>query len=297
MIARAKVSGSLEKAENFASRLRALTDEGVDIETCEITELLFELSQKDISVRHPKKQFDLRDFDLVIVRHIGKRLVEAQMIAQYCEYFNIAYTDHYLNRLLPDSKLSNAFTLWCAGITQWPHSFAGPMEELVKSLPKLGDKAVLKDSDGSKGRLNFVVTSQDEIESVITANPDVQFVLQEYIPNDSDFRVLVMNGHVTMVIRRSGDGSSHLNNTSQGGVAELVAIEEVSQEIIDRSIVAAKILKLQVAGVDVMRDARTGKYYFLEVNNAPQVSSGSFMTEKSEAYAHMIRDLLAEGDA
>lgn len=295
LIARAKSVEMIQKADDFANRVRPFLGDQVRVDTCEITELFFDLSQENLSIYHPTQQFDLRDFDLVIIRHVGQKWVEAQVITQYCELNGIAYTDHYLNRLLPDSKLSNAVTLWCAGIKRWPRTLAGPADELARRMPELGQKAVLKDSDGSKGRLNFVVSSSSEVTEILQANPDVQFVLQEYIPNDSDYRVLIMNGKVAMVIRRSGDGSSHLNNTSQGGAAELVDVESIDAAIIDESIAAAHALKLQVAGVDVMQDTRTGDYYFLEVNNAPQISSGSFMAEKSEAYAQMIREML-DGD-
>ncbi len=293
LIARAKSPGSVQKADLFADKMRQLLgNEDIQIENCEITELFFEVAKDKIGIYHPEKKFDVRDFDLVIMRHTGKCWVEAQAIARYCERFDVRYTDTYLDRLLLDSKLSNEFLLWCNGITQWPWTMYGPVDELVRRLPELGDKAVFKDSNGSKGRLNFVVSTPDEIRAIVRQYPDVQFVLQEFIPNDSDLRILIMNKHVSMIIRRTGDGSSHLNNTSQGGDAELVSISEVDSKIIDLSLKAAHVAKLQVAGVDVMFDARNNDFYFLEINNAPQISSGTFTAEKSTSYAQMIQSLL-----
>ena len=292
LIARARTPETNQKADVFADNIRNILVDDIKVENCEISELFFEIDRENISIYHPQKKFDLREFDLVIIRHVGKYWVEAHAITQYCEHFGIRYTDTYLNRLLLDNKLSTEFLLWSNGITQWPRTMYGPTHELMRRLPELGDKAILKDNEGSKGRLNFVVSSSEEISEIIEQNPGKKFILQEFIPNDGDLRVLVMNGQVPMVIRRSSDGSSHLNNTSQGGQAEIIQTEQVSLEVMKTCIKAAELTKLQVAGVDVIYDLRNKDFFLLEVNNGPQISSGSFVKEKSIAYANMIASML-----
>lgn len=294
LIARAKKDTSKQSAEEFASKVQARLQNDVHVENCEISELFFEVGETDIRIYHPEKQFDIRDFDLVIIRHIGAFAVEAHAITLYCEHFGVQYTDTYLNRLLLDNKMSTEFLLWTQGVTCMPRTFYGPVDELARRLPELGNKVIVKDNEGSKGRLNFVVESEAQLRTIVSEHPTVHFVLQEFIPNDSDLRVLVLNGHPSLVIRRSGDGSTHLNNTSQGGRAELVPLDAVSREILEVSVAAAEITKLQVAGVDVVVDKETGKFFILEVNNAPQVSSGSFKDEKVVVYADMILSLLGQ---
>lgn len=292
LIARAKTTRAIESAEAFADRIRTRIGDDIEIYTSEISELFFELSSDEVAIYHPEKKFDIRDFDLVIIRHIGAYAVEAHAITQYCEYFSIPYTDKYLNRLLLDNKLSTEFLLWFNGVKSWPRTFYGPVDELASRLSELGEKAVLKDNEGSKGRLNFIVSSQEQLRSIAAENPEKHFVLQEFIPNDGDLRVLIFNNEPALVIERTGNGSSHLNNTSQGGDARIVPIKDVDSEILEMSIRAAELTKLQVAGVDVMTDSRSGKHYLLEVNNAPQISSGSFIEEKADEYSRMIRRLI-----
>jgi D-alanine-D-alanine ligase-like ATP-grasp enzyme len=41
----------------------------------------------------------------------------------------------------------------------------------------------------------------------------------------------------------------------------------------------------QVAGVDLVQDKLSGTWYILEVNNAPQLRSGSFVDEKAAMIA------------
>lgn len=295
MITGARTPRSVELADGFADKIRHLVSDDVIIENCEISELFFELDAESVAIYHPKKEYDIREFDLVIVRFVGEYLVEAHAVAVYCETFGIQYTDTYFNRLLLD-KLSAQFALWFDGIRNWPRTMYGPVEEMKRRLPEFGEKAVLKDNKGSKGRLNFVVFSPEQLQLIIDENPGIFFVLQEYIPNKGDLRVLVLDEVASLVIRRTGNGSSHLNNTSQGGVAEIVSLNDIEPDILRIAERAAKLLKLQVAGVDVMYDERTNEPYLLEVNNAPQISSGSFIDEKADLYANMIQSMLQDED-
>lgn len=292
LIARAVSQASIEKADDFARRIQQQLVDEVQIEHCEISELFFELSRDQVAIYHPQKGFDLRDFDLVVIRHIGKMAVEAHAITQYCEFYKIKYTDQYLNRLLLDNKISTEFLLWFNGVKNHPRTFYGALPELKRRFAELGDRAILKDNQGSKGRLNFLVTSVEQIQQIHDQHPGVRFVLQEFIPNDGDLRVLILNDRPALVISRQSDGRSHLNNTSQGGKATILPLTSVAPEIVRLSIRVAQIAKLQVAGVDVMLDQRNGDIYLLEVNNAPQISSGSFTEEKAVEYAIMLKELI-----
>ncbi|NLA43091.1 hypothetical protein GX865_02975 [Candidatus Saccharibacteria bacterium] len=294
LIVRAR--GSKRRAvEDFAREIQSKLQGDTVIELCDISELFFELSDDRLSIYHPQKKFDVRDFDLVIIRNVGVYVYEAHAISQYCDYFNITYTDTYLNRLLLDSKLSTQFLLWCSGIKNWPHTMYGPVDEMVKRFEEFNGRAVLKANDGSRGHFNYVVQTAKDLRAIIDRNPDKHFLLQEFIPNDSDLRVLVLNSKPAMAIRRTGDGSSHLNNTSQGGGAELIPINQIDSQVLSVCVKASDATKLQVAGVDVVYNLDTGKFLLLEINNAPQVSSGVFIDEKVDVYIDMIRDLLDYG--
>lgn len=296
LIARTTTAAATQKAATFAGANRdLLAADDVQVEHCEISELFFELGRDKMAIYHPTKKFDLSQFDLVVMRHVGQLWAEAHAITLYCEHLGIQYADTYLNRPLPGNKLSTAFLLWTQEVRQLPYTMYGPTEELVRRLPDLGQTAVLKDSEGRKGRLNFMVSSADDIRRIAQEHPNKRFVLQQFIPSDGDLRVLVMNGQVSLAIRRFGDGLSHLNNTSQGSKAELVLQEQIDSQVVQACIQSAAVVKLQVAGVDIMYDAQTSDYYVLEVNNGPQISSGWFKQEKSVAYAEMIGSLLDTG--
>lgn len=280
---------------DFAENLRSIVGDKAVIEDCVIPELFFELSPDKIAIYHPGKNFDLRDFDLIVIRHIGKMANESQAIVQYCEHFGIRYTDGYLNRLMLDSKIGTQFLLWFNGIRNWPHTFYGNVDEMKRRFAEFGDEVILKDNEGSKGRLNFLIHSVAEVDQIHNDNPDKHFMLQQFIANQGDLRILIFNGKPALAIARKSSGTSHLNNTSQGGSARIVPVESIQQEVIDMCVKAAEVTRLQVAGVDVMFDA-DGEPYLLEINNSPQVSSGSFKKEKAQKYSEMLLEMAGRDD-
>ncbi len=280
---------SKPKAINFAKTIGDLVGPDITITTAEIGELLFEVGTGYASITHPGQDIDVKDFDVVIIRHIGALDAEAHAVAAYCRNHGIKCVDSYLDRII-DDKLSAAFEHWLVG-ANLPRTFYGPVEELAKRVSELGDKAILKDNRGHKGKLNFVVSSADDVLKLAQANEGVRFVLQEFITNDGDYRILVLNFKPVMAIKRTAGEGSHLNNTSQGGTAEIVALDSLDPQIIDMAVKVSRAEGLEVSGVDIIIDANTGNFYTLEVNHAPQISSGSFTKEKAVVYAKFVEEL------
>lgn len=99
-----------------------------------------------------------------------------------------------------------------------------------------------------------------------------EYVFQPYIPNQGDYRVLVIGGVVHDCIKRQASPAAkntHLNNLSQGGVAERVPEGELRQRLIKYATKIASCFNATFCGVDLL-EAETGDLYFLEINFNPQ---------------------------
>jgi hypothetical protein len=156
---------------------------------------------------------------------------------------------------------------------------------------KLDFPVICKAVNARKGNANFLINSKDELRDVLTGeeNKGLFFVIQPFIPNDGDWRVLVIGGKVELAIFRSGDKEkTHLNNSSKGADTELFSVENVPEEIVKLAVRAAVKEKLSVAGVDIVQDKETGELFVLESNTSPQLQSGAFVPEKIKAYADGI---------
>lgn len=83
-----------------------------------------------------------------------------------------------------------------------------------------------------------------------------------------------------------------MNNTSQGGAARLLPIDELTVEQQSLALQAAALMNREIAGVDLMFETGTGHPYILEVNASPQIGSGAFTDEKLAIYSNYFKNML-----
>ncbi|MDN7023496.1 ATP-grasp domain-containing protein [Methanoculleus sp. FWC-SCC1] len=86
--------------------------------------------------------------------------------------------------------------------------------------------------------------------------------LQEYVWNDRDFRVFVIDGEAVGAIERVSDSLTH--NIHQGGIGRPVEIDEEMRSVTEA---AATAIGIDYCGVDLLRDG--DGYTVLEVNGTP----------------------------
>lgn len=128
-------------------------------------------------------------------------------------------------------------------------------EEQARDFLLRHGKVVYKPLYGYDGNGIRLVTKPDDL------GPGPWY-LQEYIPNDRDFRVFVLGGEAVGAITRVSAGLMH--NIHQGGTGMPVPIDDEMRAIAEDS---AAAIGIDYCGVDLLRD-REG-YTVLEVNGTP----------------------------
>ena len=131
-----------------------------------------------------------------------------------------------------------------------------------------GAPLVVKLLEGTQGIGVVLCETQKAAESVIEAfiQTNNNILVQEYIreANGADIRCLVVNGKVVAAMRRQAQPGEFRSNLHRGGTAEAIRITPEERATAVR---AAKIMGLDVAGVDILRSARGP--LVLEVNSSP----------------------------
>jgi glutathione synthase/RimK-type ligase-like ATP-grasp enzyme len=179
------------------------------------------------------------------------------------------------------TKLSQYVYASLNDITITPFLFSMNSAVLQKSLPVFwsnGYPVIMKGVLASRGNDNYLVKDQasaEQIAKMMDGSEDLYFVLQSFVPNTGDYRIIVMGDEVKTIIHRRSQSDSHLNNTSKGGEATLVAPEELPVKVIEDSVKLSKLLRREVTGVDMIQDSNTGIYCLLEINNMPQMATGT----------------------
>jgi RimK family alpha-L-glutamate ligase len=114
--------------------------------------------------------------------------------------------------------------------------------------------------DGSRGKNVKIIPDYNQLKE-FAVNSSSVFLIQEWIENAFDIRVLMFDDSILGAIKRSRK-KGYLNNVSQGVIpSEYVLSEEQKKICLD----AAKLVGVTFAGVDIFEDGTV-----IEVNCGPQ---------------------------
>lgn len=255
-------------------------------------ELSFVIAPDRFVVRDHRNHRELKTYDLIIFR--GKVRANSELaycVSRYCERNSITFFNDYTPHR-PSSKVSQAVTFHELGVAFTKTIYAMDTTILRRVVEaELTAPFIVKDSYGSHGNDNYLVKSLEELETILDTSPDKKFIAQEFFPNNCDYRVLCI-GEESFIIRRTSNDGSHLNNTSQGGYAEIVETDFFPPESIRQAHRIAHELRMGIAGVDLLYNDKTGEYVFLEVNSQPQLNSGAFPGDKQRIVRRFIESLL-----
>lgn len=262
------VSG--ESGFNRARQLvEGLTVDGAKFYFAALDGLTFYVDRTDTFVRDERQNFDIADFDLVIFRTISKEKELAVAASVYLGMNNKPYIDKRIHMV--SGRRSSAM-LRAANNISIPATLFGDIDGVLGNVERIGFPVIMKATNSRKGRDNYLVKGEKELEDILRFNKDKVFVVQKYIENDGDYRVLIAEDNLAVSFRRKKEGT-HLNNLAAGASEEPISDLESVKDIVDLARVAGDESGLSLAGVDVIVDKNTSIPYVLEVNRAPQMAT------------------------
>lgn len=240
----------------------------------------------DISTGQPMVHFKnrkLNSFDAVIPRVGASISFYGMAIVRQFEMMGV----HCLNSA--DSigrardKLLSMQLLAQKGLPLPKTSFANSTEQTQKLIRLVGGApAVVKLLEGSQGSGVVLGQTHNACESLIDAFRELKanFLVQEFIQdaNGRDLRCIVMGDKVVASMMRVAKEGEFRSNIHRGGHGELVKITPLERKI---AVAAAKTMKLNVAGVDIIRSANGPR--ILEVNSSPGLEGIESVTKKNIA--------------
>ena len=145
-----------------------------------------------------------------------------------------------------------------------------------------GTPLVIKLLEGTQGIGVVLAETQQAAESVIEAfrGLDANILVQEFIKEakGSDIRCFVVGGKVVASMMRKSREGEFRSNLHRGGTASSVRISPEERETVVR---AAKIMGLNVAGVDILRSNHGA--VVMEVNSSPGLEGIEKATRKDIA--------------
>jgi len=140
--------------------------------------------------------------------------------------------------------------------------------ELIEK--EIGFPCVVKATSGSKGKTVHLCQTKKDFVSLMSLLSSISLkktmIIQEFVDAQpgTDLRVWVIGGKTVVAMKRMGVEGDFRANISQGGTAELF---EITDEVDYLARETARVLGLQIAGVDLLFD-KDG-YKICEANSSP----------------------------
>lgn len=282
-------SGTKNNPQILAERLTARNSE---VQVIYWEDILFAIKTGDIRLFNRDQPLFIDKPDLVITLgwyKNGRKAIYrdiAYSLALYLDSLGIEFWNREMLHQRSTTKLSCMMQLALAGVPV-PTTYFSLQADLAldsQSLPYIA-KAVA----ASRGVSNYLI--QTDAERTALPHVDVQYLVQPFLPNDHDLRVICFGGKPAMVLRRSraADADTHLNNTSQGGEGVWLPLEDIPLELLTISEKICTIMNREMAGIDFIPDHEsTFGYSCLEVNAIPQLTSGHDTDKKLDAFVRSI---------
>lgn len=161
--------------------------------------------------------------------------------------------------------------------------FASKPDDIKDLIQQVGGAPlVVKLLQGTQGIGVVLAETKKAAESVIEGFMGVKadILVQEYIKESSgsDIRCLVVGGKVVASMKRTAQPGEFRSNLHRGGSAELI---KITPEERSTAVRAAKIMGLNVAGVDLLRSNHGP--LVMEVNSSPGLEGIETATGKDVA--------------
>ncbi len=150
------------------------------------------------------------------------------------------------------------------------------VSDYIDSIEQIcGYPLIIKDIVGAHGKNSVMVFDRiDLLQKTAKLSKNIKYLYQNFIPNDYDWGVLVVNGRVVSAEKSYPVAGEFRNNC--GGATEIYAdLNTVPRHVKDMALQAAAALGLSWSRSDIVVDKQTNIAYLMECNRFPGISSGT----------------------
>jgi ribosomal protein S6--L-glutamate ligase len=143
-------------------------------------------------------------------------------------------------------------------------------DKLKDILKEWGGKFVYKPTDGWGGMGLVKIENESALDMLMPFLNQIDiryFYVERFVKYDNtDFRIDIVDGEFISCYGRKAPKDDWKTNITSGGS---IILREADDEVIDIAKRAAKIVGLEIAGVDLIYDQEREEYVVLEVNGIP----------------------------
>ena len=235
------------------------------------------------SIHYRNEEFDSSDFDAVIPRIGASVTFYGTAVARQFEMMGVYCVNESVAISRSRDKLRSLQLLSRRGVGIPATAFANSPDDINGLIREVGGSpCVIKLLEGTQGIGVVLAETKKAAESVIQAFMGLKtnILVQEFIKEagGSDIRCFVVGGKVIAAMQRQAPAGEFRSNIHRGGTAKLVRITPAERRT---AVNAAKVMGLNVCGVDLLRSERGP--LVMEVNSSPGLQGIEKATGKDVA--------------
>lgn len=267
--------GPIKKLDDFKE---VMSKSKVKFSLASFSDLEYYSGEKEFTLR--VKGEDVKNYDAVYIRMIGKRLEDASLLVNYAIENGISLVDKVYNKayLMPStiSKAVEMKNLINAGISI-PPTFFGSLAMIDDRAEKiLGFPYVIKSTMGKKARDAWAPKDKKALGELVSELREREkrgerFFAQKLIYASQRARILVIGDKAIGAITRPTKWRKRWTEKVDGEYPEgkKEALNPVPNMYAKIAVKAAKSVNLDISGVDILEEDGTGRLYVIEANAAP----------------------------
>ncbi|MCR9259612.1 MAG: 30S ribosomal protein S6--L-glutamate ligase [Pseudomonadaceae bacterium] len=266
-----------------ARLVEAAKARGHEVRVLDHLRCFMDITSEKPTLHYRDEEFDADHFDAVIPR-IGSSVTfygcavvrQFEVMGVYCVNESVAITRSR-------DKLRSLQLLSRRGVGIPATAFANSPDDIKGLIREVGGPPlVIKLLEGTQGIGVVLAETRNAAQSVIQGfmGLSADILVQEFIKEagGSDIRCFVVGGKVIAAMQRTAPEGEFRSNLHRGGSAKVVRLSPAERRT---AVNAAKIMGLNVCGVDLLRSERGP--LIMEVNSSPGLKGIEEATHKDVA--------------
>lgn len=250
---------------------------------------------------------DIREFDLIYFRRIDHSLFPLSGTLALClDKLGIKYFDTKFREIgAGGDKFTSAVKLAFAGVPV-PKTIFCPREKILdekgRIISSLGFPIIAKDTLAQGNSGIYLLKNEEDFQKLLElrerrlSGAHIQFLFQQFVDIDREYRLLVLGDGVAIAHKK--DKRNYENLIVVYDIPDLetefVDVKEIPDSLKATAINAAKALDVEIAGVDVCVDKKTGKEIVIEVNRGPGFEYDATKSSEISEVANFLKKNLGK---
>lgn len=283
-----------EKGHKLSEYLKKRLGSRIEVTTAKFSDLIFFVDGR--KTRVVLKDRWITDFDLIYLRHADPPYFFLTGALAVClehfhlDYFDTAYGDLYQMGPKGD-KLTSLIKLSLAGLPVPPSIFLWRdkiWEKRQMLVSALGIPLVAKEVTRHRGMAVYLIRDEKDFSLLEKTKKEYQFLFQRFYSEADEYRVVVLGYRPVIFYQKCQERKGEFRrNEAQGGRSIFLDLRRAPAEMLRAAVRAAKILELEVTGVDFLVTKRK-EIWLLEANRTPGFTFDNDRTPELATFSKFI---------